>query len=764
MDDTPIVVLRPAGFGKPSPATAQPLISLGRMKVLTGCNIYCQQSVIQQRLRYGDSVGPNDRIRSTPFRRGFAERFEALPFFTRTHAESRRVSSALDWGRGVTLAEVLLEAIIAIESAMAMAKRDVVPLDFAAVDHTAGKTHLVWQSTSPELSRQAAKIALGGILDLAANIDQKFVRPGNAEVGDFDAALAQLIKQARRQSMTATSGLMKYAAYRQGVPVEVLGRSRLRLGHGAAQRRVVSSMTESTSVIAQKLCVDKQLANRLLAELHLPVPRQMIVESPKAAREAAERLGYPLVIKPIAAQGGTGVTSGLYASNELEAAYRKAKAAGPFVVVEEYVPGFDHRLLVIGGKFCAAIRREPATITGDGKSTVRELIDAVNAEPRRDGLIMYKVDYDPEVERCLARADLNLDSVVAAGTTVPLRLVANQALGAAPIDCTEIVHPDNREMAERTARAFGLDVAGIDFISEDISRSYREIGGRIIEVNAAPGLFMHMFPGEGKPRNLGTKILDLLYPDASNGRIPIICVAGDSGTGATARIIDRLLRCTGKRVGLSLREISFIDGKVEEVASDHARLPPFSLLLNRNVEMLVCTISLRSTAQAGLGVDRCSVSVILDRKKEGRSQHYHAGTSVLDRATSEAVVVGCGNRVALEQLTRENGKRVVYVGNRITEPLVKEHLDAGDTVIGDAWADTADCMVLVQGGREIARFPLSQSWRLLPSRRALRARQATKYAIAALVGLGMSPSHIANALRAMDVDIGAIEDCASSPS
>ncbi len=725
------------------------LISLGGSTFFKGCNIYHMRSVIRQRVNFASNAERDGWVSSSEFKTSFLERFQGLPAFAPTRGQERTIEERLFSDNGVRFGEILLEAILAVDAAVALRMRNFDPMSFAIAEEQTDHINLVWETASPRFSRQAAEVGFAGVLELLQNHNRRLF---GGRQSDFQSSLDALLNAARNKRMSQTASLMKYVAGQRGLPVKVIARDQLRIGQGRAQRHIVSSLTDATSILTHKLCQDKRLANRRMMELRLPAPIQARVNSVDEAREAADRLEFPVVMKPLKGRGGYGVTSDIRADEEIEPAFLYAKEFGPNVLVEKFVPGFDHRLLVIGGKFSGAIRRQPPVIVGDGEKTVRELIDDLNSDPFRDGLLMNKVKYDHEMERTLERAGLGLESVIAEGAACQLRLVSNVALGGIAHDCSDFVHQDNRELVERAARGFGLDVAGIDFITPDICRSHKDVGGQIIEVNARPGLLMHMWPRYGTSRNVGGEVLGQLYPANENGRIPIVVVAGDRGTGTAARIADQLLRGCGKSTGLSLRESSYVNGKDHALGDHQQRLGPESLLRDPDVETLVSAISLRRIAQQGFQLEHCSVAIILDRHKDGNADQFHTGTSVLERATADVFVVGCGNQLALEHLKDLGKRKLILVGSRVTDPLAQEHLARGDTIIADGWTDDGDRIVLMTGEREIARFQVDESWSRLRKGRERRLRQATKYAIAAAFGLGIPVPDIAAAVESIRGD------------
>ena len=716
-------------------------VSLGETTFLTGCNIYHTRSVIRQRVHVIPEAREGSRIAGPGFKSRFLQRFQSLPRFSPTQCPQEQ-ESGLDRHQDLRLEHILLEAILAVEAAVAVTIRNFVPITFAIIENHIDGTDLVWETTSPRLSRQAAEVACLGVSEVLCGQ----ARPSDQSPSAFDGALAALLETVYQKRSINTTALLYYAAQQRGLPVKILSREQLQIGHGRRQHLFDASMPDATPAVTHRCCWDKRLANRRMAELLLPVPKSIKASSLVAAHEAAERLGFPVVMKPVRASGGRGITSRIKTHERIETAYVRAKRAEQDVLVEEFVPGYDYRLLVIGGKFAGGICRRPPTIVGDGRKTVRQLIDDLNADPMRDGIIMAKIRYDDEVETLLAEQGLTLQSVIAEGVACPLRLVSNVAMGAVPEDCTDRVHEDNRRLAERVARCFFLDVAGVDLITPDISRSYREVGGRVIEVNTKPGLLIHMWPASGQSRDFAAQILERLYPHGSDGRIPIVVVAGDRGTGMAARLVDQLLRDCGKSTGLTLREAAYVNGEAVGMPSEKKRLALTALLSDPEVEVLVSAISLRRAVQRGMELDTCSVAIILDRNKEGNADQFQAGVSVVERATTEVFVIGADNQIALQHLEILGKRRLILVGNRITDPLVQQHLAHGGTVIADHRANGRERIVLMTGKQKIAEFPASDRSAAMLKGQQRRIRQVIRFAIAAAFAIGLPAAEIEAAL------------------
>ena len=339
---------------------------------------------------------------------------------------------------------------------------------------------------------------------------------------DFATELVELIDFAQRRQLGPSTGALVRAAEARDIPwMRLNDYSLVQFGQGKYQKRIQATVTSETRHIAVEIASDKEETNRILGELGLPVPRQRVVRTAEAAAIAAERLGYPVVVKPLDANHGRGVSLDLKNGDEVRAAFEKAREHARSIVVENFLAGFDHRMLVIGGELIAVAKRVPGHVVGDGKHTIAQLVDIVNSDPRR-GIghekVLTRIELDPQADRLMAMKGVTRDTVLPEGEIFFLRGTGNLSTGGTAIDLTDVVHPDNREMAVRAANAIGLDVCGVDFITPDISQSHREVGGGICEVNAAPGFRMHVAPTEGKPRDVAGPVMDMLFPKGAPSR------------------------------------------------------------------------------------------------------------------------------------------------------------------------------------------------------------------------------------------------------
>ncbi|MEA2675280.1 MAG: cyanophycin synthetase [Chloroflexota bacterium] len=465
-----------------------------------------------------------------------------------------------------------------------------------------------------EYGEEEVGIAAG---QLAVRIVNHLVDPNDpAQALDYIEELERLILLAERQAFgPSTQAILDEAASRD-IPYLRLDRhSLVQLGHGVHQQRIRATMTSRTSGIAVDIASDKNLTNRLLDSAGLPVPKSEVVFTADATVAAAKRVGLPCVVKPLDGNHGRGVHLNLRTEEEIRAAFdgaRRESRSGD-LVVETFVTGNDYRCLVIGGKVAAIAERVPASVVGDGKHTVRQLVDQTNADPRR-GIghekVLTRIKIDDAAAALVQAQGFGLDQVPPKGQRVKLALTGNMSTGGTSIDRTIEAHPDNVEIAEMAARVVGLDVAGIDFICPDITVPVRETGGAIVEVNAAPGFRMHTHPTEGEPQYVAKPVIDLLFPASAPARIPILAVTGTNGKTTTVRMIAHILKLMGRRVGMTSTDGIVVDGRMIRRGDMSGPRSARMILQNPTVDTGVFEVARGGILREGLGFDRVDVAVV----------------------------------------------------------------------------------------------------------------------------------------------------------
>ncbi len=447
----------------------------------------------------------------------------------------------------------------------------------------------------------------------AVSVVRASVSGGEYDSSKVVADLQELYEEVRLGPSTAA---VVEEARRRDIPVRRLNsRSLVQLGLGRNLRRIQATLTDLTSSIAVEIAQDKEDTKRVLSNIGLPVPRGEVARTLAEAAEIAEDLGYPVLLKPVDASHGRGIAGALANVAELEKAWPVTREISRRVVVEKFHDGRDHRVLVVNGRVAACAERVAATVTGDGRSTIAELIEQANRDPRRGTghrKILTRLAADARTEEHLARHGYALATVPPPGQEVTLRATANLSTGGTSIDRTDEMHPDNVTSCEMAARIVGLDIAGIDVLTTDISKPFRENGAVIVEVNAAPGIRMHTHPSEGRPRNPGAPILDMLYPAGTQTTIPIIAVTGTNGKTTTVRLIAHLFRNTGHQVGFTTTDGVYIQNRL---VMEGDMTGPFSaniILSNPTIDVAILETARGGILRAGLGFDECDVGVVLN--------------------------------------------------------------------------------------------------------------------------------------------------------
>ena len=431
---------------------------------------------------------------------------------------------------------------------------------------------------------------------------------------DIQLQIAEIRSLDQQIRLGPSTGAIVRAALARGIPARRLNdRSLVQLGYGSKQHRILAAETDKTSAVAESIVQDKELTKNLLAAIGVPVPKGRPVTSVEDAWEAAQEIGLPVVVKPQDGNQGRGVAVNLNSRDQVMAAFKAAQAEGSDILCEKFAPGADYRLLVIGYKLVAAARREPPQVMGDGKHTIEQLVAEANKDPRRGedhATSLSKLRLDEIACGVLSEQGLAVDSIPAAGQVVLIRRNANLSTGGSATDVTDLVHPEVSARVVEGVRMVGLDIAGVDVVCQDISRPLEQQGGVIVEINAAPGLRMHLEPSYGRGRPVGEAIVGTMFEPTDDGRIPLVAVTGTNGKTTTTRLIAHILRCTGKRVGMTCTDGVYINDRCLDTGDCSGPKSARTILANPVVEAAVLETARGGILREGLGFDICNAAVV----------------------------------------------------------------------------------------------------------------------------------------------------------
>lgn len=459
---------------------------------------------------------------------------------------------------------------------------------------------------------------------------------------DLAAALTQLRELDEDVRLGPSTGCIVNAAVARNIPYSRMTEgSMVRFGWGSKQRRIQAAEMDVTSAIAEAIAQDKDLTKKLLAAAGVPVPTGREVSDAEDAWTAACEIGLPVVVKPNDGNQGKGVTVNITSREQLVKAYAVAREFRNTILVERYMPGNDFRLLVVGDKMVAAARRDPPKVVGDGVLTIAQLVDHVNLDPRRGSghsTSLTKIRFDDIARACLASQGLTAESVPVKGQRVNLRNNANLSTGGSATDVTDDVHPEVAARAVAAAHMVGLDICGVDVVCDSILRPIEDQGGGVVEVNAAPGLRMHLSPSFGKGRAVGEAIISSMFKSGENGRIPIVAVTGTNGKTTTVRLIAHLLTRNGMRVGMTNTDGVYVDGQCIDTGDCSGPKSARSVLLHPDVDAAVLETARGGVLREGLAFDRCDVAVVTNI---GSGDHLGLNyiTTVKDLAVLKRVIV-----------------------------------------------------------------------------------------------------------------------------
>ncbi|MFN7136398.1 MAG: cyanophycin synthetase [Thermomonas sp.] len=662
-------------------------MDISRIRALRGPNLWTRRTAIEAIVTLSQGERPLDSIPG--FEERLRQRFPELGFLRTT-----RQSETLTLAHALEFTALCLQAQAGCPVTFSRTARTVDP----------GVFQIVVEYSEEAVGRRALQLAEQ--LCQAAREDAPF---------DLEAALAELRALDEDERLGPSTGAIVEAAVNRGIPYRRLtAGSLVQLGWGSRQRRIQAAEMDSTSAIAEAIAQDKALTKKLLRAAGVPVPEGRPVDSADEAWAAAQEIGLPVVVKPLDGNQGKGVTVNLHTEADIRRAYEVAREFRDDVLVERYLPGGDYRLLVVGDRLVAAARREPPNVIGDGVSSVRALVEQVNADPRRGeghATSLTRIRFDEIALRTLEKQGLDADSVPEKGRRVVLRNNANLSTGGTATDVTGDVHPEVAARAIEAARMVGLDICGVDVVCETVLRPLEEQGGGIVEVNAAPGLRMHLAPSYGKPRDVGKAIIDAMFPPGENGRIPVVAVTGTNGKTTTVRLIAHLLRTRGLGVGMTNTDGIYVNGVQIDSGDCSGPRSARNVLMNPLVDAAVFETARGGLLREGLAFDHADVAVVTNI---GMGDHLGLNfiTTVDDLAVLKRVVVrnvaksgfavlNAADPVVAAMAAQCPGQVIFFAADG-DQPVLAAHRAQGGRVV---FVQDGD-LVAMEGGFE-TRLPLA---------------------------------------------------------
>jgi cyanophycin synthetase len=656
---------------------------------------------------------------------------------------------------GTWLGHVLEHVAIELQN---IAGEDVTFGKTRSIDGRPGVYSVVYEYTQKEEGVAAGELALRLLCALLPTD----LRPSGSVPEDWVWAEArdEFIRYTQRRALGPSTMSLVRAAEQRGIPwLRLNDQSLVQLGYGKYQQRIQATVTGRTSHIAVELAGDKEETNKILGALGLPVPRQELVQSESAATRAARRIGYPVVTKPYNGNHGRGISIGLRSDEEVIAGFNKAREISRSVIVESFLEGDDHRLLVVNGELVAATRRTPGHVVGDGVHSIAELVEIVNSDPRR-GIghekVLTRIELDAQAQMMMAREGVDVTSVPAAGRVIYLRSTANLSTGGTATDVTDIIHPDNREMAVRAIRAIGLDVGGVDFLSTNIAESYKDIGGGICECNAAPGFRMHVAPSEGTPRDAAGPVIDMLFPPGAPSRVPIAAITGTNGKTTTSRMLAHITKMAGFTPGMTSTDGVYIDGQRTVEGDMTGPVSARMVLSDPQIDLAVLETARGGLIRAGMGVREVNVGAVLNVQSD------HLGLKGIDtleqlaeikrivvEVATDCAVLNADDPHVLRMSGYTDAKVICYVTMNPQHGLVREHIRAGGRACALEAGVNGQMITLYDKGSHI---PLLWT-HLIPATmegRALHNVQNAMVAASMAYALGIKLDAIRQGLRTFD--------------
>ncbi len=620
-----------------------------------------------------------------------------------------------------------------------------------------GVYHVVYEYEQKDEGLEAGELALR-LLD--SLLPAELRTQSGDEPFDWPRERESFIRFAQRRALGPSTASIVHAAEKRDIPwIRLNNQSLVQLGYGKYQQRIQATVTGRTSHIAVELASDKEETNKLLQTLGLPVPKQELVQSADAAARAAKRIGYPVVVKPYNGNHGRAVAIHLTSEDAVRAAFTAAQEVSRSVLVESFITGEDHRLLVVNGVLVAATRRTPGHVVGDGKHSIAQLVDVVNQDPRR-GIghekVLTRLELDAQAERLLEKLGYTAATVPKAGEVVYLRSTANLSTGGTATDVTDVIHPDNAEMAVRAIQAIGLDVGGVDFLCKDITESYKKHGGAICEVNAAPGFRMHSAPSEGKPRDVAGPVIDMLFPLGTPTVVPIAAITGTNGKTTTSRMLAHICKMGGMTPGLTTTDGVYIDGQRTVEGDMTGPVATRTVLSDPSIDVAVLEIARGGLLRAGMGTRYVDVGAVLNVRSD------HLGLKGIDtleelaevkrtivEVARDTAVLNADDPLCLKMAAYTDAKHLCYVTLDPAHVLVREHIRAGGRAVSLETGVNGQMITIYDKG---AHIPLLWT-HLIPATmegRAMHNVNNAMFAAAIAFSMGMKLETIRQGLRTFD--------------
>lgn len=589
-------------------------MEVSQVRALRGPNLWCRQTVIEAIVSCSEAERVIDDVDA--FETRLRARFPDIDILRTFSPETAN-----------SIAHALAYAALRLQSAAGC------PVTFGRAKPTSehGVYQVIVEYSEEEVGRQAFELAQQ--LCMSAMQDTPF------DVADELKRLRELNEDIR---LGPSTGAIVASAVKRDIPYRRLTQGSLvQFGWGSKQRRIQAAETDCSSAIAEAIAQDKELTKCLLDAAGVPVPQGRSVASADEACRVAEEIGGPVVLKPRDGSQGKGVAVNIQGQEQVRAAYDIASEYGSEVIVEQYFPGHDFRLLVVGDKLVAAARRDPPQVIGDGERSIAQLVEQINADPLRGdghGSSLTKIRLDDIALATMATQHYTADSIPEKGVLVTLRNNANLSTGGTATDVTDHVHPELAAAAVAAAQMVGLDICGIDLVSENVYEPLDKQGGFIVEVNAAPGLRMHLSPSFGKGRPVGDAIVECMFPEGENGRIPVVAVAGTNGKTTTVRLIAHLMAYSGMRVGMTNSDGVYIREQRIDTGDCSGPRSARNVLLHPDVDGAVLETARGGILREGLGFDRCDVAVVTNI---GSGDHLGLGfiSTVEELAAVKRVIV-----------------------------------------------------------------------------------------------------------------------------